>query len=208
MAGGTHSADKEHAWQLGRAGDQSTFDAWMVNRWTLPHAIKLHTIFYDAQNNTNVLQRYNAAEIAINTINMQGVPKKNMGAFSKTRWDRLKELVERTKVALPEGLDITDGPALFTARSIGPRKDLLLKQQRTYRTILDKVADLMVFVTDIYSGGIANIASAAHPHVLEMRAMEKCEFLKCMRGYSAGICHKAMHDNLLAKVNLVTHDVS
>lgn len=206
MAGGALRAVKDHAWQLGRDGDEDAFNQWMDDKWGLPHGQKLLTIFYDARNNTNVLARYNAAEAAMNAINMQGVPKKSNGYFQAARWDQLKRLVVRTNVALPDKTDITKGPALFVPRPIGQTKGVRGQEQRTYRKILDKVADLMEFVTAIYTGGIANIAQQAHQDVLEMRALEKHEFLKCMRGYSAGICHAQMHTNLLAKVELLMRD--
>jgi hypothetical protein len=33
MAGGQHTADKDHAWQLGKAGDEDGFYAWMGDKW-------------------------------------------------------------------------------------------------------------------------------------------------------------------------------
>lgn len=205
MAGGALRDVKNQAWEMGRTGDEDAFNVWMDDKWGLPHGLKLQTIFYDARQNTQVMARYNAAELALNGINMQGVPKKNAGGFGTLRWQRLKTLIARTNIALPDNLDITGGPALLVPRPVGQTKGARTKEQHTYRNILDKVAELMEFVTDIYAVGIANVANAAHVTVLEMRALERVEFLKCIRGYSAGICHLQMYQNLSAKVELVMH---
>jgi hypothetical protein len=80
MAGGQHTADKDHAWQLGKAGDEDGFYAWMGDKWGLPHSIKLQTLFYDAKNNTQTLAAYHSAtENLLTFLNQQQPPGKNMG---------------------------------------------------------------------------------------------------------------------------------
>lgn len=208
MSGGQNAAIKDQAWALGK-DLTADIDAWMNDKWGLSFAVKLNAIAYDARNNTNTLVRYNAAEtemLRLNEILMnKKIPKKG-GYLADSYMVRLKDLISRANVALPQGMDITDGPSLFDARAVGERKLFVKSQQKTYRSILDHVAALIEYTNSIYLNGIISFdGKQKDKNYSSIIALEENDFMKTMRGYSQGICHVTIYNNLCSKINMIKH---
>jgi hypothetical protein len=210
MAGGQHTADKDHAWQLGKAGDEDGFYAWMGDKWGLPHSIKLQTLFYDAKNNTQTLAGYHSAtENLLTFLNQQQPPGKNMGVLAGTH-ARLRDLVNSANVTLPEESDITDGAILnnriLAAQSIADvqsrknNKYLRERQQKAYRRILETATELINFVMGMQTRATAEPRS---PAAVEFKTIVFHDIPKTLKGYPSGICHKQINQTLSQKLTQI-----
>lgn len=202
MSGGQNREIKDAAWALGK-DLEADIDVWMEDKWALDHGVTLSTIAYDARNNTNVLARYRSAENELirlnNSMKLYVVPKK--GWLRISYHERLKNLINKTNVALPQGMDITDGDRLFNNRPVGERKGFIRSQQKTYRSILEHVSVLLEYTCGFYADGIESIKAKRKDECYSaIGALESVDFMKTMRGYSSGICHAAVYNNLISKL--------
>lgn len=207
MSGGQNRAIKDQAWAFGK-DLMIDLDAWLDDKWGQPYGVKLSTIAYDARNNTTTLNRYNSAEAEMIRLNeeLNNLHVKKGGGMADSDWLRVKNLIARANIALPHGMDITEGSALFRNRPVGGRKEFDRQRQKTYRSILEHVAILMEEVNRIYSLGMASIRSKTKDqYSVAVEALEMQGFMKAMRGYSQGVCHIEIHKNLSAKIEKVMH---
>ena len=192
--------DKEKAWSMGLEKDEEKFNEWMTEKWSLPHAVKLNTLFYDAQNNTQTLTEFTQTCSAFSKINIDKNKGKNLGLRKETK-QKIVELIKSTDRSLPLGVDI-QGSSVMMSRPIGfgnskeeksKNKQFIKSQQKTYRAISLGATNLMKYFLDIANSKDKLIQ-------IELKTLIFHGLYDTLKGFNNGICHqqicKALNDKL------------
>lgn len=198
---------KKEAFEMGLRGQSAhIFDAWMDDKWALPHGAKLNALFYDACSNTQVLADYRAAVEAFRAVvaNKQGVAKRCF--VTEATYDALCSFVKHLKVALPDGHDFAPDAVMLlqptSSNAINQNKAnkaLLVAQRKAGVNILRASTRLLVFLTELCNAA-GKASKALDPAMLDFKGLMHGGIYECAMGLPMGFCHLKVHEGLETKL--------
>ena len=195
----TKLAAKSIAFQKGIEGvSDEDFSAWMENKWGLPYAPKLQTLYHDAVMKTDVLASYLQACSRFCKLDLSKVQRSQIGPSAQCI-ERLHAHVELLDIGLPGGGDF------YPAKLIGQqpssaaaggkdRKALFKSQIKASVSLLKAGTALMNYLSDLAASG------SRTGEYVDFRYLVTCEFFKTVKGLPDGNCHVGIYKTLHEKV--------